>query len=127
MTTAIADERSAEFEDEDTDDEDILFGNSVVYPTEKARNLPDEFYMKTVTFEYHPIMAFDKTTEEMAVPMEINVKSALNDIFEGENVPLEGEEKPVKKEEDPEQDEGVERSVFFNLPKMSSNPQSTIL
>ncbi len=86
MTTAIADERSAEFEDKDTDNEDILFGNSVVYPTEKARNLPDEFYMKTVTFEYHPIMAFDKTTEEMAVPMEINVKSALNDIFEGENV-----------------------------------------
>jgi hypothetical protein len=36
MMTAIADERSAEFEDEDTDDKDILFGNSVVYPTEKA-------------------------------------------------------------------------------------------
>jgi len=126
MTTAIADERSAEFEDKDTDNEDILFGNSVVYPTEKARNLPDEFYMKTVTFEYHPIMAFDKTTEEMAVPMEINVKSALNDIFEGENVPLEGEEKPVKKKRI--QSKMKESSVpFFNLPKMSSNPQSTIL
>ena len=122
MTTAIADERSAEFENEDTDDEDILFGNSVVYPTEKARNLPDEFYMKTVTFEYHPIMAFDKTTEEMAVPMEINVKSALNDIFEGENVLLEGEEKPVKKEEDPEQDEGVERSIFQLAENVEQSP-----
>ncbi len=122
MTTAIADERSAEFEDKDTDNEDILFGNSVVYPTEKARNLPDEFYMKTVTFEYHPIMAFDKTTEEMAVPMEINVKSALNDIFEGENVLLEGEEKPVKKEEDPEQDEGVEHSIFQLAENVEQSP-----
>ena len=78
----------------------------------RRRKIYQMNFTKTVTFEYHPIMAFDKTTEEMAVPMEINVKSALNDIFEGENVPLEGEEKPVKKEEDPEQDEGVERSVF---------------
>jgi len=58
----------------------------------------------------------------MAVPMEINVKSALNDIFEGENVPLEGEEKPVKKEEDPEQDEGVECSVFQLAENVEQSP-----
>jgi hypothetical protein len=107
------DERSAEFQDDESDDE------------EEAPDLPGE-YTKTelknsatsrissyrdrfsnfVTFERHPITDAE---EGKAVSMENNVKFALNQGSTEENVPLEGEEKPEKRT--PEQDEEVERSV----------------
>ena len=112
------DERSAEFKDEDTDDEDDLLVDSAVCSTKKARDLPDEVHTT--------ISSYAKT--ELEDPIDIKLYEAgpfgyvtgYHHCFSnfvtfkyhpmvnnGENVPLEGEEKPNEEKHGLEQDKEV--------------------